>query len=363
MPSYSRFHKSLIAWFEANRQPLPWREDRTPYRVWISEIMLQQTQIATVIPYFERFMARFPDVHALAAASLDNVLKLWEGLGYYSRARNLHRSAKKIVEEFGGKFPSTAEGWMELPGIGRYTAGAVASLVFDEDAPVLDGNVIRVLARWENLDEDITLTSTKQKLWALAEEMLPRGRAGLWNEAIMELGQTICLPKNPTCNACPVAKLCAARAANRQNNLPVRARRKPLPHKEVAAGIIFRDDNQILITKRYAEALLGGLWEFPGGKREPGETLSECLTREIREELAIEVEVKYQLAVVHHAYTHFKITLFAFVCRYVSGDPQAIGCAEWRWTPLDQLDRYAFPKADHSIIKALKNGSQTSFVW
>ena len=363
MPGYARFHKSLIAWFNDNRQSLPWRENRTPYRVWVSEIMLQQTQIATVIPYFDRFMRHFPDVQTLAAAPLDDVLKLWEGLGYYSRARNMHRAAKKIVEEFRGEFPSTAKDWMRLPGIGRYTAGAVASLAFGEDAPLLDGNVIRVLTRWHNLDDDITQTSTKQMLWTLAGDMLPRGHAGQWNEAIMELGQRICLPKNPTCESCPVAKLCAARATNRQHTLPVRPRRKSLPHREVAAGIIIREDKQILITKRYADAMLGGLWEFPGGKREPDETLPECVVREIREELAIDVEVGYQLAVVRHAYTHFKMTLYAFVCRHVSGVPQALGCAEWRWTPIDQLDQYAFPRADHSIIEALKDGAQTGFAW
>ena len=363
MPGYARFHSALIKWFEANRKPLPWRDNRTPYRVWVSEVMLQQTQIATAIPYFERFMSRFPDVQALAAASLDEVLKLWEGLGYYSRARNMHRAAKKIVAELGGQFPSTAAAWMSLPGIGRYTAGAVASLVFGEDVPLLDGNVIRVLTRWHNLGEDITLTSTKQALWVLADQMLPPGRAGVWNEAIMELGQRLCLPKNPVCESCPVARLCKARAANRQHELPMRTRRKPLPHREVAAGIIFREDNLILIAKRQPDALLGGLWEFPGGKREAGETLPECLAREIREELGIEVAVGYQLAVVRHAYTHFKITLYAFVCRYVSGDPQTLGCAEWRWTPLDRLDRYAFPRADHSIIEALRNGSQTGFAW
>jgi A/G-specific adenine glycosylase len=363
MPSYARFHIRLIQWFEANRQPLPWRQNRTPYRVWISEIMLQQTQVLTVIPYFERFISRFPDVQTLAAASLDEVLKVWEGLGYYSRARNLHRAAKKIAIERNGEFPATAAEWMTLPGIGRYTAGAIASLVFGEAVPVLDGNVIRVLTRWHNLDDDITQTDTKLALWALAEQMLPPEQPGVWNEALMELGQRICLPKNPDCGNCPVARLCKARLAKRQYELPIRARRKPLPHHEVAAGIIFRDDNQILIAKRQAEALLGGLWEFPGGKREEGESLPECLAREVREELGIEVEVGYQLAMVRHAYTHFKITLYAYTCRYISGDPQAIGCAEWRWTPLDQLDRYAFPRADHSIIEALKHGSQAGFAW
>ena len=316
--------------------------------------MLQQTQIATVIPYFERFMKRFPNVRALASAMPDEVLKMWEGLGYYSRARQMHRAAQEIAFRRDGQFPPTATELMKLPGIGRYTAGAIASLAFDQDAAALDGNIIRVLARWFALTDDITLNTTKLALWSLAEEILPAGQAGAWNEALMELGQQICLPKNPACELCPVADLCAARRADIQDKLPVRTARKPLPHHEVAAGIIFGDDGRILIAKRFPQALLGGLWEFPGGKQEPGETLPECLIREIREELAIEVAVGAQIIVVKHSYTHFKITLHAFVCHHTKGEPQAIGCAAWMWTDTDALDEFAFPRTNHKIIAALR---------
>ena len=322
---------------------------------------MQQTQIATVIPYFERFMQRFPDVYALAAGSLDEVLKLWEGLGYYSRARNMHRAAQEITTRYGGRFPQTVPELMKLPGIGRYTAGAIASIALGENVAVVDGNVIRVLARWFAISDDVALDSTKQALWSVAEELLPGGQAGAWNEALMELGQQICAVKNPACDRCPVANFCAAFQTGTQAKLPVRAARKALPHYEVAAGIIYDDDDHILIAKRFPKALLGGLWEFPGGKREPGETLPECLAREIKEELAIEVEVGPQIAVVRHSYTHFKITLHAFECRYLGGKPQAIGCAEWAWTVIDDLNQFAFPRTNHKIIAALKTGSQLGF--
>ncbi len=360
MADFSDFHQRLIPWFADHHQDAPWRRDRDPYRIWISEIMLQQTQVATVIPYFERFMARFPNIHALADASPDDVLKLWEGLGYYSRARNLHQAARTIVKDLTGQFPRTVQGLLRLPGIGRYTAGAIASLAFAEDAPVLDGNVIRVLTRWLNNDQDITLDATRRSLWALAEAMIPAGKAGAWNEALMELGQRVCVPKNPRCEMCPVADLCQAKLAGRQTELPMRRARKELPHHTVAAGVIIDASDRILIAKRRPQDMLGGLWEFPGGKLKAGETLPECLAREIREELGIEVEVGRQIAMVRHAYTHFRITLYAFLCQYTGGEPQAIGCAEWTWTTLNDLDRFAFPRTNHKIIAALKNGGQSA---
>ncbi|MCZ7539472.1 MAG: A/G-specific adenine glycosylase [Anaerolineae bacterium] len=194
---YSALHDALIAWFAAHREDLPWRRSRDPYGVWVSETMLQQTQVATVIPYFERFMARFPTISALAAAPLDDVLKLWEGLGYYSRARHLHRAAQIVVAEHGGQLPSDSAALRRLPGIGRYTAGAIASLVFGADTPVLDGNVIRVLVRLFDLPDDVSQSATQRRLWALAESLIPAGRAGAWNEGLMELGRRVCTPTSP----------------------------------------------------------------------------------------------------------------------------------------------------------------------
>jgi A/G-specific adenine glycosylase len=287
---------------------------------------------------------------------LGDVLTLWEGLGYYSRARNLHRAAKMIVEQFGGQFPARLEGLLSLPGIGRYTAGAIASLAFGIDAPVLDGNVIRILTRWFNIADDVSAASTKTALWELAAKLVPTGRAGPWNEGLMELGRLICTPRSPACPACPVAVFCEAYQLGVQGARPVKQARAKTPHYDVTAAVIARGDGLILIAQRPPEGLLGGLWEFPGGKRESGETLPDCLRREIREELDIEISVGEQIGVVRHGYTHFRITLYAFACRYMSGTPQTIGVADYAWVTLDDLARYAFPVTDQKIIALLRNG-------
>jgi A/G-specific adenine glycosylase len=352
----SRLHDALIGWFEQHKADLPWRRTKDPYAIWLSEIMLQQTQVATVIPYYERFLERFPTVGALAAAPLDDVLKLWEGLGYYSRARNLHRAAQMVVAEFGGVFPASVDELRRLPGIGEYTAGAVASLAFGMDAPVLDGNVIRIFARLFDIEGDITQNATKSGLWELAEKLVPAGRAGLWNEGLMELGRRICTPKNPACPNCPAASYCDARRLEVQHARPVRAPRRKTPHYDVTAAVTRRDDGRVLIAQRPTDGMLGGLWEFPGGKREPGESLPECLRRELQEELGIEIAVGDQIGTVRHTYTHLRITLYAFKCRLLSGEPQALGCAAWAWVSLDELDRYAFPVTDQKIIAMLRDG-------
>jgi len=338
------------------RRDLPWRQRRDPYAIWVSEIMLQQTQVATVIPYFERFMARFPTVSALAAAPLADVLKLWEGLGYYSRARNLHRAAQIVVAEHGGQLPPDPAALRRLPGIGRYTAGAIASLAFGADIPILDGNVIRVLARLFDLPDDVSQSATQSRLWALAESLIPAGRAGAWNEGLMELGRRVCTAALPQCPLCPLAAHCAARAHGTQQERPVKRPRTRTPHYDVTAAVTRRDDGRLLIAQRPLEGMLGGLWEFPGGKREPGESLRDCLCRELREELGIEVEVGEQIGTVRHAYTHFRITLYAFACRITAGEPVALGCAGWAWVTLDELDRYAFPVTDQKIIAMLRDG-------
>ncbi len=344
--------RKLIKWFEANARDLPWRRRRTPYRVWLSEMMLQQTQVDTVIPYFKRFVARFPTVLALADAPLDEVLKLWEGLGYYARARNLHRAAQVVSHELGGRFPRTVEGLLRLPGVGRYSAGAIASLAFGVDAPILDGNVARVLCRVYAIERDPREARTRAALWSLAGSLLPKGRAAQFNEALMELGATVCAPRAPKCDVCPIAALCEARRQGIQDRLPIRRAPKVTPHYDVTAAVI-RKNGRVLIAQRPPEGMLGGLWEFPGGKRKPGESLKECLRREIREELRLEIEVDEPITAVKHAYTHFRITLHAFACRVRSGRPQAIGVADFKWVRMSELDRYAFAVTDRKIIETL----------
>lgn len=347
------FAAQLLAWYDQNAADLPWRRTRDPYPVWLSEIMLQQTQVEAVIPYYTRFLQSYPSIHDLAAAPLDEVLKQWEGLGYYSRARNLHKLAQIIAHERGGRFPSSAAELQKLPGIGRYTAGAIASIAFGQAAPVLDGNVMRVFARLTDLEADVTQPAVQARLWALAEEWLPAERPGDYNQALMELGRTICKPRNPLCRACPLQAHCLAFARGTQAQRPVKKKKAPTPHYDVAAGIIWNSAGELLIAQRPADGLLGGLWEFPGGKQEPGETLPDCLRRELGEELGITVEVGELFVVVRHGFTHFRITLHAFTCRYLDGPPQKLGVQDFAWVYPEALAGYAFGKADREIVAAL----------
>lgn len=351
--------RPLLAWWDEERADLPWRRRDDAYAIWVAEVMLQQTQVATVIPYYERWMERFSTIESLAAASLDDVLKLWEGLGYYARARRLHAAAQSVVEKEGGRLPESVEQLQELPGIGPYTAGAIASIAFDRPAAVLDGNVIRVLSRLLDLEEDVSERETKKRLWQVAADLVPAERPGDFNQALMELGQQICLPAEPHCHRCPLADLCLARRRGTQLDRPVRPPRKDTPHYDVAAGVIWRDDGRFLIAQRPVDGLLGGLWEFPGGKREPDdESLAHTLKREIREELALEIAVGPPLTQIKHAYTHFRITLQVLHARHLSGRAQHLGVADHAWVTLDDLDDYAFAVTDRKIIRCLRQNGR-----
>ncbi len=355
MTSPQNLAPSLLQWWDNGHADLPWRQTKDPYAIWVSEIMLQQTQIATVIPYYERWLAKLPTVADLANASLDEVLKLWEGLGYYSRARNMHAAANMVMGEWNGRFPTTATELQKLKGIGRYTAGAITSIAFNEPAPVLDGNVIRVLTRLTDYEGDVTQTVSKNHLWQLAESLVPQQRPGDYNQSLMELGQQICQPKKPKCLLCPIQENCLARQHGTQLERPVKPPRKNTPHYEVVAGIIWhKDGERFLIAQRPLDGLLGGLWEFPGGKQEAGETLEQALVREIIEELAMEIEVDQFQTKVKHAYTHFRITLHAFHARHRDGTPQHLGVAKHAWVTLPELDKYAFAKTDRKIIESLR---------
>ncbi|MCS6771748.1 MAG: A/G-specific adenine glycosylase [Kiritimatiellae bacterium] len=353
-PSRCRaLRKSLLAWFAANARVLPWRVARTPYRIWISEIMLQQTRVDTVIPYYKKFVSRFPSVQRLARASRDEVLKAWEGLGYYSRARNLHAAAQMIVEKHAGRFPRDLESIRNLPGIGPYTAAAIGSIAFGIRAAAVDGNVVRVLARLTGFEGDLSRSANHIKVAKMAEELLDPKQPGAFNEALMELGATCCTPRNPDCPACPWGRWCAARELGRPEDFPRRKRAKRIPHREVGAGVVFRRDGRLLIAKRKPGEMLGGLWEFPGGTRECGETIEACIARELKEELDIEVAVGPRLATVYHAFSHFTMDLHAHTCRILKGTPRPVHCADWRWVSLSELDQFAFGRADQKIIETL----------
>jgi A/G-specific adenine glycosylase len=316
--------------------------------------MLQQTRVPTVIPYYERFLRRFPAVRRLARARLDTLLKLWEGLGYYGRARNMHQAAREIVSRFDGQMPRSRDELLTLPGIGRYTAGAIASIAFGEREPLVDGNIERVLCRVFRIRGNPKDAAIRKTIWSLAEKLLPDEEVGHFNQALMELGSEVCTPRSPRCTDCPIEQLCEARRHGDQDSLPARARKKPLPLHIVAVGVIYRG-GRMLIDKRKPEGLLGGLWEFPGGKVRPGESLEAALGREVREELDIAIEVGTELAVVDHAYTHFRVRIHAFECRHVSGNPRCIACADFKWVRPSDLGRYAFPAANERIIETLRS--------
>lgn len=346
--------RALIRWFNRNARDLPWRRDRTPYRVWLSEIMLQQTRVDQVIGYYARFLKRFPTIAALARAPLDDVLKHWEGLGYYTRARHLHAAAKRMMDQHGGQFPRNPDAIRALPGVGPYTAAAIGSLAFGHDAAVLDGNVIRVLARLTAFEGDVSKPSSRAALQEVADSLLPKGQAGVFNEGMMELGATVCTPRRPACVRCPWARWCAARATGEMESYPRKAKKKPVPHKHVGAGVVVDGRGRFLIAQRKADSMLGGLWEFPGGTREAGESMEACIARELMEELGIEVEVGARLITVRHVFSHFTMDLHAYVCRLRAGRPRAIHCAAWKWVRLDDLDRFAFGRADQKIIERLR---------
>ena len=342
---------TLLAWYRKQGRILPWRQTQDPYAIWISEIMLQQTQVKTVLPYYQKWLKQFPTVQDLAAADQQTVLKAWEGLGYYARARNLHKAAQEICDRFNGQLPSSADDLETLPGIGRTTAGGIASSAFNTAAPILDGNVKRVLARIIGLKKPSN--RALKSLWLTSENLLSRDNPRDFNQAFMDLGATVCIPKQPDCEHCPWVKLCFAYQNQLQHQLPMTESRAPIPLKQIGVAVIWNDQGEILIDRRPADGLLGGLWEFPGGKIEAEETPEACIQREILEEIGIQISVGDHLITVDHAYTHFKVRLIVHHCQYVSGEPQTLACDEIRWVIPDALSEFPFPKANKQIIEAI----------
>jgi A/G-specific adenine glycosylase len=345
----TRLRRSLLRWYRQTKRELPWRRTRDPYRILVVEYMSQQTQVDRVLQYYDRFLKKFPDVRTLAKASTQRVLKAWEGLGYYARARHLHAAAKKIVRDFDGRVPSNAEDLATLPGCGPYTAAAVASIAFNQAVPVLDGNVIRVLCRLFGIYDDPKKESTKRHLRALVQELIPKGNPGEFNQALMELGALICTPQAPRCDICCWNFTCEARKLPSPTVLPVKTQKPAVPHYEIAIGLVWKD-NKVLIAQRPAEGLLGGLWEFPGGKRESGESLRQCCAREIEEEVGVKVRVSRRLTTIKHSYSHFRITMHVFNCEYASGHPRPLACEKVRWVSPHRLNHYPFPAANRTLI-------------
>lgn len=354
LPSFiiSKLQKTLLIWYRNQGRDLPWRQTRDPYAIWIAEIMLQQTQVKTVLPYYRRWLQQFPVILDLAMAEQQTVLKAWEGLGYYTRARNVHRAAQTILECHHGQFPTTFEAVVALPGIGRTTAGGILSAAFNAPTPILDGNVKRILARLIALQRPPGRALAR--LWQLSEAVLPHDNPRDFNQALMDLGATVCTPHRPACFSCPWQFACHAYNQNVQLEIPMTETRSPLPHKQIGVAVVWNQHGQVLIDRRPQQGLLGGLWEFPGGKIEPGETVEDCIRRELQEELAITVEVGDRLTTIDHTYSHFKVTLNVFHCRHLHGEPQPIECDEVRWVDVSTLEQFPFPKANIQIITALK---------
>lgn len=346
--------RRLLAWFRQTKRDLPWRRTYDPYHVWISEIMLQQTQMDRGVDYFRRWVARFPDVAAVAAAEEQEILKYWEGLGYYARARNLHRAARVLVEEHGGMIPCEYAALRSLPGIGPYTAAAIASIACDQDMPVIDANVMRIFARLFDINEPVKDLSCRQRIEQLAWELLPAGKARAFNQALMDLGGLVCTPKIPHCEACPLARVCLAFLRGTVADRPVAGSRRQTIVIEMATGVVARE-GRVFIQQRLADDIWGGLWEFPGGRLEESEPPELAVVREYLEETGFTVEVCSRITTVIHHFTRYKVVLHCFACRLV-GDGQVArlqAAQDCRWVLPEELAAYAFPSGHRKLLAYL----------
>lgn len=342
------FNQKILSWYNKNKVEFPWRTTDDPYKIWVSEIMLQQTQVTTVIPYYNKWIVKFPTLNDVAKASDEDLFKYWEGLGYYNRVNNFRIACNEVIEKFNGKVPSSKTDLMQLKGIGDYTSSAIASIAFNKKNYVIDGNVKRIMSRVLCL-KDYSKASMNRLSEFLLENM-PLKKPGDFNQGLMDLGRNICKPRNPECNSCPIESSCQANLTKSIQLYPTpKPKSKKNPHYTVGIGIIWKD-NEILITKRKKNTLLGGLWEFPGGKKKTNETIKACIKREILEELEIDVEVLNFLTSVEHKYSHFSITLHAYNCSFNKGKIKCNSADDWKWIKPNQLKSLPFPKANHYIF-------------
>ena len=344
--------KKLLGWYRHNARALPWRINCDPYCILVSEFMLQQTRVETVIPYFQRWMKQFPNVHVLANAQEREVLKVWQGLGYYHRAINLHRTAK-IIHIQHTSFPNTVLALKTLPGVGEYIARAVASIAFHVDTPAVDANAKRVLARLFNIEMPLNTKQSDREFFQLAQGLLPNGKAAEFNQALMDFGSLVCTSKSPRCTTCFLNKECIAFTQGVQNSRPIKKNRNAIPHYQVVAAVILHH-RKVLIDQRREDGLLPNLWEFPGGKGEEGESMLAALQREIMEELGCEIKIQEQLGQYKHAYTHYKVTVQAYFCECTNQQPKPLQAREIKWVTIEALPEYPMGKVDRLIAHDLK---------
>ena len=343
----------LLPWYDGARRDLPWRRTRDPYAVWVSEMMLQQTQVATVVGYYERWMKRFPTVRALARAAEDDVLHAWQGLGYYSRARNLWRGARAVVAEHGGHIPESAARLRGLPGIGPYSAGAIASIAFGERTPLVDGNVVRVLCRYFGLRGDPSRAPLKAKLWDVAGQLVPGDRPGDFNQALMELGATVCTPRGARCDACPLRARCAARREGKVEVLPELPRRTDTVPVARAAAVVVRKKKVLCVKVEDGAARWAGMWQMPNADVARDETAGAAASRAVRETTGLAVHAEERLLTVRHSVTHHRITLDVFRCESSKGTPRPLRAGAVEWVEPSDLDRFAMPAAHRRIARFL----------
>ena len=361
---------SLLEWFRENgRYWIPWKlkkdgsvprsgESISPYGIWIAEVMLQQTQLKVVIPYWKKWMKVFPTLSCLAEADLENLLMIWQGLGYYSRAKRIHQSSKILVE-FVGKnrdqdpdsWPNQIDKWMSLPGIGRSTAGSIISSAFDLPTPILDGNVKRILSRLLAIERKSI--KDERKLWEFSSLLIERLSPRDFNQALMDLGAIICTPKKPSCSSCPLQNFCVAYTKYDPEDFPKKEMTKIKPLQEIGIGLVFNQKGELLIDQRLESSSMGGMWEFPGGKKIPNESIEKTIERELKEELGIVVKVGEKLLSFKHSYTHKNFYFTVHICQWISGQPKPLASQKLLWVSPDRLFDFPFPAANTKIISEL----------
>jgi A/G-specific adenine glycosylase len=342
-----------LTWYADRRRSLPWRDRPEPYAVWVAEIMAQQTRLETMLPYWERWMRRFPDIPTLAAARQQDVLNAWEGLGYYSRARNLHAAARRLVADFNGQLPRDLAPLRSLPGIGPYTAGAIASVAFGQDEPIVDGNIIRVLARVFNVEEVVGTSAATRRFWDLARQQLPAGRAADYNQALMDLGASLCAPRNPDCGACPISTHCEAYALGIQNQRPVRAAKSELPVRHYAAAVLRRGD-AVLLLQRPDNGLLAGMWEFPNLQVTSSRAGKAGLRRALAA-MGLETQLGNIKMRLEHTYSHFQARLRTYPAQSNGHRRTPKTERPHAWVPIIELGEYPMGKLDRQIADSLQS--------